>query len=95
MPVMPVEEFDEMMGNMEDMVKDISAKYWIEKDTFYIHKGEVAFTMEITPGAMGITDEEDSVTMDIAMDMRMFNYDKPVKIVLPPEAEHAVEESLW
>jgi len=27
--------------------------------------------------------------------MRMFNYDKPVTIVLPPEAADAVEESLW
>ena len=95
MPVMPGDEFEEMIESIDNIVKDISGTYWIEKDTYYIHKGEVAFTMEITPEAMGITDEEGSIAMDIAMDMIMYNYDKPVTIVLPPEAEDAVEESFW
>ena len=91
----PTDEFDEMMENIDDMVKDISAKYWIAKDTYYITQGAVMFKMEITPEAMGMPDEEGSVAMDITMDMKMFNYNKPVSIVLPPEAENAVEESIW
>jgi hypothetical protein len=95
MPDMPVDEFDEMMANIDDMIKSVSAKYWIAKDTYYIVKSDVAFVMEMTPEAMGVPDEEGSISMDVTMFMRMFNYDKPVSIVLPPEAENAVEESLW
>jgi hypothetical protein len=91
----PTDEFDEMMENIDDMVKNISATYWVAEDTFYIIKGDVSFSMEITPEAMGVTDEEGSVSMDTVLSMRMFNHDKPVSIVLPPEAENAVEESIW
>jgi outer membrane lipoprotein-sorting protein len=95
MAEMPVDEFEEIMDKIEDLVKDVSAKYWIAKDTYYIVKGEVAFNMVITPEAMGEPDEEGSVTMDVTMAMKMFNYGQPVSIVLPPEAEDAVEESMW
>lgn len=90
----PTDEFDEMMENIDDMFKNISATYWVAKDTFYIIKGDLSFGMEITPEAMGVTDEEGSVSMDTVLSMRMFNHDKPVNIVLPPEAENAVEESI-
>lgn len=92
---MPVDDFDEMMANIDDMIKSVSAKYWIAKDTYYIVKGDVAFIMEMTPEAMGVPDEEGSISMDVTMFMRLFNYDKPVSIVLPTEAEDAVEESFW
>jgi len=91
----PMDEFDEMIENIDDIIKDVSAKYWIEKDTYYIVKGDLAFNMEMTPEAMGIPDEEGSIAMDITMNMRMFNYGKPVSIILPPEAADAVEESMW
>jgi outer membrane lipoprotein-sorting protein len=92
---MPVDDFDEMMANIDDMIKSVSAKYWIAKDTYYIVKGDVAFIMEMTPEAMGVPDEEGSISMDVTMFMRLFNYDKPVSIVLPTEAEDAVEEAFW
>ena len=92
---MPMDDFDEMMGSVEDIIKDISAKYWIAKDTYYIAKGDMTFKIEITPESMGMTDEEGSVAMDVTMNMRMFNYNKPISITLPPEAENAVEETMW
>ena len=92
---MPVDDFDEMMANIDDMIKSVSAKYWIAKDTYYIVKGDIAFIMEMTPEAMGVPDEEGSISMDVTMFMRLFNYDKPVSIVLPTEAEDAVEEAFW
>ena len=91
----PVDEFDEMTANIDDLIKDVSAKYWIAKDTYYIVKGDVAFNMEMTPDIMSLSDEEGSVALDMVMGMSMFNYDKPVAIVLPPEAEDAIEESFW
>ncbi len=92
---MPTDEFDEIMDSIEDIIKDVSAKYWIAKDTYYITKGDLTFKVEITPEAMGMPDEEGSVAMDVTMNMRMFNYNKPVSITLPQEAENAVEETMW
>ena len=50
---------------------------------------------EITPESMGVFDEEGSVAMSMSISMLMFNHDKPVSIILPPEAEDAVEKSIW
>ena len=65
------------------------------KDIYYMVRGDVIINIEITPEAMGVFDEEGSVSMGITMSVLMFNHDKPVSIVLPPEAEDAIEESIW
>ena len=38
---------------------------------------------------MGMMGEEGEVAMDIAISMLAYNYNQPVNIVLPPEAEEA------
>ena len=47
--------------------------------------------LELTPGDMGSPEEEGSMTMDIAVDMQVFDYNLPVSVELPPEAEDAIE----
>jgi len=82
----------------EDVLKEIfrsfSVKQWISKDTFFLTKMEMDMTMHLTPEAMGYPDEEGEVAMNITMDMLAYDYNKSVSIVLPPEAEDAVEMSM-
>jgi len=43
---------------------------------------------------MGFPEEEGVLRMDIAMSLLAYNYNQPVSIVLPPEAEEAIEVSM-
>jgi hypothetical protein len=79
---------------LSEMFRDFSVKYWIAKDTYYIAKMDMIMDIELTPEAMGFPEEEGVMTMDIAMSMLMYNYNQPVNIVLPPEAEDAIEVPL-
>jgi len=40
---------------------------------------------------MGLPGEEGMLAMDIAIAFLAYNYNQPVSIVLPPEAEEAIE----
>jgi hypothetical protein len=57
-------------------------------------KAEIDMAMEFTPEDMGFPEEEGIMTMDIAMSFLGYDYNQPVSIVLPPEAEEAVEASM-
>ena len=48
-------------------------------------------TVELTPEALGSPEEEGRITMDIVMILLTNDYNQPVSIVLPPEAEEAIE----
>lgn len=82
-------------GNIDEMVKTFSVKYWIAKDTYYLAKSEMDISMELTPEAMGFYDEDGSVSLDMTMSMRMFNYNKDLTFDLPSEAEDAIEQPIW
>lgn len=97
-----VMEQAEMAGEMPDitgellqeMFRSFSVKQWIAKDTYFLAKVEIDMAMELTPEAMGFPGEEGIMTMDIAMSILAYNYNQPVSIVLPPEAEEAVEMTM-
>ena len=97
-----VMEQAEMAGEMPDitgellqeMSRSFSVKQWIAKDTYFLAKVEIDMAMELTPEAMGFPGEEGIMTMDIAMSILAYNYNQPVSIVLPPEAEEAVEMTM-
>jgi len=40
---------------------------------------------------MGFPGEEGVMTMDIVIDLLVYDYNQPVSIELPPEAEEAIE----
>lgn len=88
MPDMPMED-------IEEIIDSFSVKYWVSKDNYYIMKSEMVIGMKISPEDMGMYDAEGSVAMDMTLNILMSDYNKPVSIVLPPEAENAVEESFW
>jgi len=76
---------------MKGVFEDFSVKQWIAKTTFRLVKAEIEMALEITPEAMGFLDEEGSLTMEIAMSLLAYDYNQPVSIELPPEAENAIE----
>lgn len=75
---------------IEEILQSISMKQWIKKDTYFLAKAEAAMTMEITPEVMGFPEEEGVLVMDITLSMVAYNYNQPISIVLPPEAEEAI-----
>jgi len=88
----------EMVGEMpafsEEMFRSFSVKQWVEKDTYFLRKATIDVAMEFTPEAMGLSEEEGVMTMDIVMDLLAYDYNQSVSIELPPEAEEAIEVSL-
>jgi len=79
---------------VKEMFRSFSVKQWVAKDTYFLTKVEINMAMELTPEAMGFPEEEGVVTMDIAISLLAYNYNQPVSIVLPPEAEEAVEVTM-
>jgi len=76
---------------LQEMFQSFSVKQWAAKDTYFLTKVEIDMATELTPEAMGFPGEEGVITMDMAMNLLTYNYNQPVSIVLPPEAEEAVE----
>jgi len=77
--------------NFPDILKSYSIKHWVAKDTYHIAKMEMAMEMQMTPEDMGLPEEEGAVNMKMKMSMLIYDYNQPVNVILPPEAEDAVE----
>jgi len=75
---------------IQEMFCSFSVKQWFAKDTYFLTKAEIDMVVELTPEAMGYPEEEGEMTMDIAMTLLAYDYNKPVSIILPPEAEEAI-----
>lgn len=77
--------------SLSEIFRSFSVKYWVAKDTYFLTKTDIDMVLELTPEAMGLPEEEGTLTMDIAIIMLPHSYNQPVSIVLPPEAEEAIE----
>ncbi len=75
----------------QEVFKGFSMKQWIEKDTYFLAKAEIETVLELTPEALGSPEEQGLITMDITIDLMVYNYNQPVSIILPQEAEEAPE----
>ena len=87
---MDLSEFDQV----SEMFDDFSVKMWIEKETYHIMFADVTMKIEATPEMVGDYDEEGIISMTVIMNMKVYDYNKPVNIVLPAEAEEAKEEMM-
>ena len=76
------------------MYDNVSVTLYIAKDTYFLIGASIDMYLELTPEDLGHPEEEGSMTMDITTDMLAFDYNIPVSIELPPEAENATEVSL-
>ena len=83
-PPMP-EEF------VEDIFTSYSVKIWIAKDDYFLMKVELDVAVETTPELMEYIGDEGEISMDITIVYLAYDFNKPVSIELPPEAEDAVE----
>ncbi len=81
--------FQEVTDVTEEYLQEIfhsfSIKQWVAKDTYFLMKAEIDIATEFPP------EEPGPSTIDIAMVLLSYNYNQPVSIVLPPEAEEAIE----
>jgi hypothetical protein len=79
---------------ISDAFKELSLLSWIDKDSKQIRKMDLNMTMEIMPGQLDTEDADfDKMIMDIYMQMNISGYNEPVSIVLPDEAQNAMEIS--
>ena len=83
-------------GLISEMFRDFSVKQWVSKETFLVHKVVIDMSMELTPDAMGLPDEDGILRMDIAMYLTVHDYNQPVSIILPAGAASAIDaETGW
>jgi hypothetical protein len=85
------EVFDVAEEFLQEIFQSFSMKQWIAKDTYLLTKAEIDMAVELTPEASGFPEEEGLMTMDITIVLLAYDYNQPVSIALPPEAEEAVE----
>ncbi len=89
--IMEQSEMGMEMQNISDIVNqslsNMTLTEWIAKDTMFVMKTEAAMDMTMNPD----TEEEANVAMDYTM--TFYDHNVPVTIVLPPEAESAVDIS--
>jgi outer membrane lipoprotein-sorting protein len=76
---------------LNEMLQSYSAKQWVAKDSYLLMKVEVEMSMELTPEIMGSPEGEGEATIHILVTMLVHDYNQPVSIELPPEAEEAIE----
>ena len=78
-------EFD-----LTDMMKEMSVKQWVAKDSYLFMKTENHILLEILPGNVGASEEDfGKITEDITSGMKFYDYGEPVSIELPEEALQA------
>nr|QNO54498.1 hypothetical protein DBMFGOPN_00005 [Methanosarcinales archaeon ANME-1 ERB7] len=70
---------------------NISITDWIAKDTKFMMKEQMTMDMTISLENLDIPDTEGGITMTMDFEMISYDYNKPVTIVLPEEAEAAIE----
>ena len=76
---------------LQELFSSFSVKQWIAKDTYFLMKAELDVTMTSTPELMDYVGEEGEMSVNITLTFKAYNYNEPVSIKLPPEAEEAVE----
>ncbi len=79
--------------DFNDMVKGVSYIIWINKKTFVIERIKALISMEMTGKNLGVTDAKEpaKVAMGFEMDTSISEINKPVDVVLPPEARNAMD----
>ena len=72
------------------MFQSFSVKQWVAKDTLFLIKAEMKMDVDVSGEAVG-DDSAGDVRMQFEMNLLMSDYNQPVSIELPPEAENATE----
>lgn len=87
-----MEDMDWEELDLADLFKEFSYKCWVAKDGYLVMKAEIYLLMEITPKDVEAAEDEfEKMTMDMNMEMKLYDYNQEVSIELPPEALEAME----
>ena len=96
-------EWDEIQSVIDEVIdevfEELSCTIWIEKDTKYIKKMTASILGNISSEDLediseefgDISEEFDEISIELSMDMEMYDYNEPVDIVLPAEAQNAMD----
>jgi hypothetical protein len=85
----------EDLDMLSDMFKGLTYTIWIAKDTKYMRRMTAYMLMEISEDDFKeLGGGEGTMTMDMNMDIEMYDYNQPVDMTLPEEALEAMEISL-
>jgi len=76
---------------IQEVFSDFTVIQWIAKDTYFLMKAEIDTVIELTSEFMEYMGEEGEMSTDTTLSFLAYNYNQPVSIVLPPEAEEAIE----
>jgi hypothetical protein len=77
---------------MEDMFNELSCTVWVARDTNLIKKFNMVIDMDMSAEQAGANETDfDTMTLHMEIEMTMSDYNEPVNINLPDEAEDAVE----
>lgn len=81
---------------LQEVIKSVSGKQWIAKDTYFIKKTQQKLVMLVSSENVNFpeVEEEFEVRIDFDVDEIFHSYNKPVSIELPPEAKSAIEMSI-
>jgi hypothetical protein len=86
---------DAIEERLQEIFNSFSVRQWVAKDTYFLIKAEMDIDMEFNPADLGYPAEEGEMAMRMVMNLLAYNYNQPISIVLPPEAEEAIEEPGW
>jgi hypothetical protein len=76
---------------LDEMFDSFTQRLWVAKDTYLPMKAEVEMIMEFTAEEMGAPEEDGRAAVDLFMSVLIFNYNQPVSVEVPPEAENAID----
>ena len=80
---------------IDEIFSDFSVKIWVAHDTYRVVYADINIQMEFSPETVGVRAGEGIFSLDTTIRMHYHDYNRSVKIDLPPEAEDADEGSLW
>lgn len=69
--------------NSSKIIKDFFIKIWVQKDTFYISKFNYVISLDSS------NEKGEGFKINMNIESRMYDYNKPIKIELPEEAKNA------
>ena len=76
---------------LDELFHNYTAKQWIAKDSYFLIKMEVEMSVTLPPELTGNPDAEGETNIDTKLTVMTYDYNQPLSIELPQEAEEAIE----
>lgn len=79
------------IDEISEIFKDLVYIVWISRDTGLMLKMDAMMSIDMSSDMFDEGEDFGTMTMDISLTMNLYDHNEPVSIVLPPEAENAME----